>query len=81
MILSIINIANLVVVCCVNLTARYHGLNPKTGDGGSHNNKLAATSRGGSQGRASDHKQALPGDNPYFFCSSFLKKITSVSKK
>src|SRR6185312_14556292 len=63
MILSIINIANLVVVCCVNLAARYHELNPKTSDGGSHNTKLAATSRGGSQGRASDHKQALPGDN------------------
>ena len=72
MILSIINIANIVVVFCVNLAARYHELNPKTGDGGSHSTKLAATSRRGSQGRAFDHKQALPGGNPYFF--SFLKK-------
>ena len=67
MILSIINIANIVVVCCANLAARYHELNPKTGDGGSHNTKLAATSRRGSQGRAFDHKQALPRGNPYFF--------------
>ena len=67
MILSIINIPNLVVVCCANVATRYHELNPKTGDGGSHNTKLAATSRRGSQGRAFDHKQALPGGNPYFF--------------
>jgi hypothetical protein len=55
--LSIINIANLVVVCCANLAARYQVLNPKIG-GGSYNTKLAATSRRGSQGRAFDHKQA-----------------------
>ena len=67
--LSIINIANLVVVCCAHLAARYHEFNPKIGDGGSHNTKLAATSRRGSQGRAFDHKQALPGGNPYFFSS------------
>jgi len=45
MILSIIDIANLVVVCCINLAARYRELNSKTGDGGSHNTKLASTSR------------------------------------
>ena len=44
MILSIINIANLVVVYCANLAARYHELNPNTGDGASLNTKLAATS-------------------------------------
>ena len=79
MILSIINIANLVVVCCVNFAARYYEFNPKTGDGGSHNTKLAATSRRGSQGRAFDHKQALPGGNPYFFQFSKKTKFTSIS--
>ena len=79
MILSIINIANIVVVCCVNLAARYHELNPKTCDGGSHNTKLAATSRRGSQGRAFDHKQALPGGKPYFF--QFSKKNHFYFKK
>ena len=82
MILSIINIANLIVVCFINHAARYHELNPKTGDGGSHNIKLATTSRRGFQGRAFDHKQALSGGNLYFF--SFLKnkkKITSISKE
>ena len=74
MILSIINIANLVVVYCANLAARYHELNPKTCDGGSHNTKLAATSRCGSQSRAFDHKQALPGGNPYFFRNKETKK-------
>jgi len=63
MILSIINIANLVVVCCVNFAARYYELNPKIGDGGSHNTKLAAISRRGSQGQSFDHKQALPRGN------------------
>ena len=67
MILFIINIANLIVVCCAHLAARYHEFNLEIGDGGSHNTKLAATSRRGSQGRAFDHKQALPGGNPYFF--------------
>ena len=81
MILSIINIANMVVVCCVNLAARYHELNPKTGDGGSHSTKLAATSRRGSQGRAFDHKQALPGGNPYFFRNKEKNKIHFYFKK
>ena len=67
--LSIINIANLVVVCCAHFAARYHEFNPEIGDGGSHNTKLAATSRRGSQGRAFDLKQALPRGNPYFFSS------------
>ena len=79
--LSIINIANLVVVCCANLAARYHELNPKTGVGGSHNTKLAATSRRGSQGRAVDHKQALPGGNPYFFQFSQIQKKSLLFKK
>ena len=65
--LSIINIANLVVACCAHFAVRYHEFNPETGDGGSHNTKLAATSRRGSKGQAFDHKQALPGGNPYFF--------------
>jgi hypothetical protein len=73
MIFSIINIANLIMVCCSSLASRYLELNPKIGDGGSHNTKLAATSRRGPQGRAFDHKQALPGGNPYFYslCSIF----------
>ena len=50
MTLFTINIANLVVVCCANLAARYQELNPKIGDGGSHNTKLAATTKRGSQG-------------------------------
>ena len=62
-----INIANLVFVCCAHFAARYHKFNLEIGDGGSHNTKLAVTSRRGSQGRAFDHKQALPGGNPYFF--------------
>ena len=65
--LSIINIVNLGVVCCEHFVARYHEFNPEIGDGGSHNTKLAATSRRGSKGQAFDHKQALPGGNPYFF--------------
>ena len=77
--LSIINIANLVVVCCAHLVARYHEFNLEIGDGGSHNTKLAATSRRGSQGRAFDPKQALPGGNPYFFPS--LLFFLSISKK
>ena len=81
MILFIINIANLVVVCCANLAARYHELNPKTGDGGSHNTKLAATSRRGSQGRAFDHKQALPRGNPYFFRNKGKKQNSLLYKK
>jgi len=79
--LSIINIANLVVVCCAHLAARYHEFNPKIGDGGSHNTKLAATSRRGSQGRAFDHKQALPGGNPYFFSQSSIFHIFSKKPK
>jgi len=67
MVLFIINITNLVVVCCAHLAAKYHEFNLEIGDRGSHNTKLAATSRRGSQGRAFDHKQALPGGNPYFF--------------
>ena len=70
--LSIIYIANLVVACCAHFAARYHEFNPEIGDGGSHNTKLAATSRRGSQGRAFDHNQALPGGNPYFFQTSFF---------
>ena len=79
--LSIINIANLVVVCCAHFAARCYEFNPEIGDGGSHNTKLAATSRRDSQGRAFDHKQALPGGNPYFFSFLKLKKSTSISKK
>jgi hypothetical protein len=45
MILFTINVANLVVVCCANLAARFHEFNSKIGDGGSHSTKLAATSR------------------------------------
>jgi hypothetical protein len=76
------------MVCCASLAARYHELNPKIGDGGSHGTKLAATSRRGSQGRAFDHKQALPGGNPYFYslCSFFshfyfkkMKKIKIIN--
>jgi len=70
----------MVVVCCVNLAARYHEPNPKTGDGGSHSTKLAATSRRGSQGRAFDHKQALPGGNPYFLEIKKKIKFTSILK-
>ena len=83
MILSIINIANLVVVCCAHFAARYHEFNPEIGDGGSHNTKLAATSRRGSQGWAFDHKQALPGGNPYFFPIFFFlyfSKKTKINK-
>ena len=82
--MSIINIANLVVVCCAHLAARYHEFNLKIGDGGSHNTKLAATSRRGSQGRAFDHKQALPGGNPYFFpvfyFFLYFSKKTKINK-
>jgi hypothetical protein len=59
------------MVCCANLSTRYHELNLKIGDGGIHNTKLAATSKRGSQGRTFDHKQALLGGNPYFY-SVFL---------
>ena len=81
MILSIINIAKLDVVYCAHLVARYHELNPKIGDGGGHNTKLAATSRRGSQCRDFDHKQALAGGNPYFFSFLKLKKIHFDLKK
>jgi hypothetical protein len=74
MTLSFINIENLIMVCWASLAARYHELNRKIGDGGSHNTKLAAMSRRGSQGQAFDHKQALLGGNPYFYslCSIFF---------
>ena len=65
--LSIMNIVYLIVDCYAHFAARYHEFNSEIGDGGSHNTKLAATSRRGDQGRAFDHKQALPGANPYFF--------------
>ena len=79
--LSIINIANLIVDCCAHLAARYHKFNPDIGDGGSHNTKVAATSRGGSQGWAFDHKQALPGGNPYFFQSSIFFFFKNKNKQ
>ena len=63
------------MVCCAHFAARYHEFNPEIGDGGSHNTKLAATSKRGSQGRAFDHKQALPGGNPYFFRNKEKNKI------
>ena len=72
MTLFTINIANLIVICCAHFAARCHEFNSEIGDGGSHNTKLAATSRWGSQGRAFDHKQAVPGGSLIFF--SFLKK-------
>ena len=81
MILFIINITNLVVVCCAHFVARYHEFNPEIGDGESHNTKLAGTSRRGSQGRVFDHKQALPGGNPYFFQSLFFLKKSLLSNK
>jgi hypothetical protein len=55
------------VVSCASPAGRYHELNRKIGDGGSHNTKLAARSTRGSKGRAFDHKQVLSRGNPYFY--------------
>ena len=78
MTLFTINIANLIVICCAHFAARCYEFNPEIGDGGRHNTKLAATSRRDSQGRAFDHKQALPGGNPYFLRNKGKNKKKSL---